>query len=60
MKGDNYVWNDSVAVQVTREAEDGSWADIACQNFGDIGMGTIWTKRMPLPFPESFVKKEEE
>lgn len=56
--GDNYTWKGSVAVQVTRVASDGTWADIVCQNYGDTGMGTMWTKRISLPFPEDFIPVE--
>ena len=38
-----------VQVRVIRVARDASWADIHCQD------GTrFWTKRQPLPFPDSF------
>lgn len=52
-KGDNYTWRDEVAVQVTRVAKDGSWADLYCEVMGNIGGG--WAKRMPLPLPEEFI-----
>lgn len=40
-------------MQVIRVAEDGSWADLYCEVMGTLGLG--WTKRIPLPFPDSFI-----
>jgi hypothetical protein len=48
VKGDNYDWN-GIRVLVTRVARDGTWADITA-----VSNLTVWTKRQPLPFPDSF------
>lgn len=49
VRGDRYVWNDEVIVEVRRVAADGTWADIICAD----GL-TIWRKRQPLPLSTSF------
>lgn len=55
-KGDTFTWEDVVIVQVTRVAEDGTWADVACRRVGDPDcVCCTWTKRQLLPFPESFI-----
>lgn len=53
-KGDLFIWtvgtrNDSVSVKITRVAKDQTWADILCWG----GRG-VWTKRQPLPLPDTF------
>jgi hypothetical protein len=59
-KGQRYVWNRDAAggtvyVEVCRVARDGTWADILCTVLPhDRDHGT-WTRRQPLPLPESFV-----
>jgi len=50
LKGKRFTWN-GVNVEVTRVAKSGDWADIQAT----IGATTVWTKRQPLPFPDSFV-----
>ena len=50
-KGDRLDWS-GVAVEVTRVARDGSWADVRCTHPVD---GT-WTKRQQLPLPAGTVR----
>jgi len=55
-KGDTFTWNDCVAITVLRVARDQSWADIACQAYGDLGPGSVWTKRILLPVPADWTR----
>jgi hypothetical protein len=57
-KGYRFIWvtdGPTVFITVTRAARDGCWADIRCTTVLHRGddRGT-WTKRQPLPLPESF------
>lgn len=45
-RGDQFDWS-GIAVEVTRVAVDGSWADLICQPRD----GDPWRKRQPLPMP---------
>lgn len=42
-------------IRVIRVARDGSWADIVVHQ---VTTGARWSKRMPLPFPESWERVE--
>lgn len=53
VRGDRFLWRDVVIVEVRRVSVDGTWADTLCMD----GL-TIWSKRMPLPLPETFEPME--
>ena len=50
-KGDWYKW-DRLNISVTRVSKVDGWADILVE---DPGQG-VWTKRQPLPFPNTFIR----
>lgn len=52
-KGDKFIWNDGVCVEITRVAKDQTWADLRCWT----SINVSWTKRQTLPLPESFVRE---
>lgn len=54
VKGDTFVFNDSVYVKVRRVAKNGTWADLKCNTTPDIDATPGWTKRQPLPLASSF------
>jgi len=51
-KGETYLWG-SVYMDVIRVARDQTWADLSCYQ---VGTRVTWSKRQPLPFPDTFIK----
>jgi hypothetical protein len=53
-KGDRFVWNGGVYVEVRRVAKDQTWADLKCNTLPDIDASPGWTKRQKLPLTSNF------
>lgn len=47
--GDRFVWMDSVVIEVLAISKSGDYAQVLCYD----GI-SVWRKRQPLPFPDSF------
>lgn len=53
VRGDRFLWRDTVIVEIRRVAADGTWADALCMD----GL-SMWRRRLPLPLPETFQPME--
>ena len=51
-KGDRYLWQGMIHIEVTRVSTEGDWADIKCWTVYE--PERTWTKRADLPFPSSY------
>lgn len=49
-KGDKFIWNNAVKVEVVRSFKTNKFCTIKCSS-----LLTSWTKKQPLPLPETFV-----
>lgn len=49
-KGDKFIWNDAVKVEVIRTYKTNNFCNVKCST-----LLTSWTKKQPLPLSESFV-----
>lgn len=60
-EGDLFTWNDNVLIEVIEVDPHGEWALIACDAYSEMGLsGSPWTKIQGLPFPASFIPKEND
>lgn len=57
VKGQIWNWNKDVRCYVIRVARDGTWADMRCWRYTTDSKP--WSKRMPLPLPDSFTLTQE-
>jgi len=56
-KGDRFLWQKSVHIEVMRVSVETLWADIRCWTIWE--PERTWTRRTELPFPESYVPWKE-
>jgi hypothetical protein len=56
-KGDRFLWQESVHIEVTRVSTGNLWADIKC--WVAWTPERTWSRRMELPFPETYVPWKE-
>lgn len=49
IRGQVWQWYD-VKILIVRTARDGSWADVRVRD----GHGSGWSKRQPVPFPDTW------